>query len=271
MVELFSKEMNMPSRQSSKGNQLKWRHENNWYKADYAGYEGLSEYVVSELLAQTGLEEGTFVRYTTEEIMYHERRLLGCVSENFLPPHWQLLTLERLYRNQHGASLNQVIYSVDDIKERIRLLVLEVERLTNLTTFGPYLARLLTIDAFFLNEDRHMHNIAVLLDPAGEYHLCPFFDHGASLLSDTTLDYPMDGDVYRLMDKSKPKSIARDHVEILEAVEQLYGITIRFPFRYQSVASILEAEQYYDKTIKKRVEDVVMQQIRRYEYLTSKH
>ena len=69
----------------------------------------------------------------------------------------------------------------------------------------------------------------------------------------------------------KPKSIARDHVEILEAVEQLYGITIRFPFRYQSVASILEAEQYYDKTIKKRVEDVVMQQIRRYEYLTSKH
>ena len=32
---------------SSKGNQLKWFDGDSWYKADYAGYEGLAEYVCS--------------------------------------------------------------------------------------------------------------------------------------------------------------------------------------------------------------------------------
>lgn len=33
-------------RQSSKGNQLKWENKGVWYKADYTGYEGLSEYLI---------------------------------------------------------------------------------------------------------------------------------------------------------------------------------------------------------------------------------
>ena len=50
MVELFSRDIRDDGRQSSKGNQLKWETDGIWYKADYMGYEGLSEYVVSELL-----------------------------------------------------------------------------------------------------------------------------------------------------------------------------------------------------------------------------
>ena len=47
MVDLFEQNIKIQSRQSSKGNQLKWENAGVWYKADYAGYEGLSEYVVS--------------------------------------------------------------------------------------------------------------------------------------------------------------------------------------------------------------------------------
>ena len=35
---------------TSKGDQLKWKIDDRWYKADYMGYEGLSEVLVSDLL-----------------------------------------------------------------------------------------------------------------------------------------------------------------------------------------------------------------------------
>ena len=53
--------------------------------------------------------------------------------------------------------------------------------MTGLENFGVYLSRLLTIDALFLNEDRHMHNIAVLRDGTGGYHYCPVFDNGCAI------------------------------------------------------------------------------------------
>ena len=53
MIELFEKDALRNVRQSSKGNQLKWRFRENWYKADYTGYEGLAEYAVSCLLKES--------------------------------------------------------------------------------------------------------------------------------------------------------------------------------------------------------------------------
>ena len=50
MVELFEGDMRAENRRSSKGNQLKWENDGIWYKADYTGYEGLAEYVISRLL-----------------------------------------------------------------------------------------------------------------------------------------------------------------------------------------------------------------------------
>ena len=63
--------------------------------------------------------------------------------------------------------------------------------MTGLKNFGVYLNKLFTIDAFFLNEDRHTHNIAVLMNEKGEFAYCPIFDNGAGLLSDTLMDYPL--------------------------------------------------------------------------------
>lgn len=50
MIELFEQNIRTNERQSSKGNQLKWENNGIWYKADYTGYEGLAEYMISHLL-----------------------------------------------------------------------------------------------------------------------------------------------------------------------------------------------------------------------------
>ena len=61
MIELFEQNIRTNDRQSSKGNQLKWENEHIWYKADYTGYEGLAEYVVSHLLEKSTLAREDFV------------------------------------------------------------------------------------------------------------------------------------------------------------------------------------------------------------------
>lgn len=100
---------------------------------------------------------------------------------------WQIITLERLFGNFFGESLYKSLYRIPEYRERLRFLVQQVERMTGLQNFGIYMNKLLTIDAFFLNEDRHMHNIAVLMNGAGDYAYCPIFDNGAGLLADTTM------------------------------------------------------------------------------------
>jgi hypothetical protein len=56
---------------TSKGNQLKWKIGNIWYKADYMGYEGLSETLVSHLLQKSSLSQ-PFVLYQPVQILTHE-------------------------------------------------------------------------------------------------------------------------------------------------------------------------------------------------------
>lgn len=85
MIELFGQTSKTLDRQSSKGNQLKWYDEEKWYKADYAGYEGLAEYVVSNLLMFSSLHSSEFTMYQTEAIVYKEQNYRGCRSQNFMP------------------------------------------------------------------------------------------------------------------------------------------------------------------------------------------
>lgn len=267
MIEVFENERMGENRQSSKGNQLKWKSGNLWYKADYTGYEGLAEYMVSSLLAYSDLGREEYIVYRTEKIRYRQATYLGCVSENFLPEGCQLLTLERLFHSCYGESLAKRIYSLTDVKERVRFLVDQTERITGLHDFGVYICKMLTLDAFFLNEDRHTHNIAVLMDAAGDFHYCPFFDHGAALLADTTMDYPLTVDMYDCIQSVKAKTFCRDFEEQLDAAEELYGRHILFSFVWKDIAAFLEKEKYYSKEIKDRVERVLMEQRRKYAYL----
>lgn len=267
MIQLLEQDIRGNGRKSSKGNQLKWQKDGIWYKADYAGYEGLSEYIVSGLLAYSNLEAEEYVSYQTEEMRYKQNLYHGCRSRNFLPEGWKLITMERLFQSVYGKSLSQSIFSIRDYTERIRFFVRQTVRITGLKEFGTYLSKLLTLDAFFLNEDRHTHNMAVLLDDIGRYHYCPIFDHGAALLSDTTLDYPLTGTVEEMMPEVEAKTICTSFDEQLDAVESLYGCPIRFRFGNKEVEQLLAEELFYPKEMKHRIRTIIRKQRNKYQYL----
>ena len=179
----------------------------------------------------------------------------------------QLITLERLFQNHYQESLYKKIYALEDVKERVELLVDYVIRMTGLNDFGIYMSRLMTIDALFLNEDRHTHNIAVLLDPEERYHYCPVFDNGAGLMSDTVMDYPLTVSLWELYGSVSAKTVSRDFDEQVDAAETLYGQHIKFHYSYSDVCALLSKEPYYPENIKKRVRDILMEQKRKYQYL----
>ena len=265
MIELFEQDILLNDRQSSKGNQLKWQSQNGiWCKADYTGYEGLVEYLVSCLLGYSSLKRNEYVFYQTEKIHYKYKDYLGCKSENFLPDGWKIITLERLFETMKGESLAKSVYHMPDVRERIRYMV---EQLTGLREFGVYISKLMTIDALFLNEDRHTHNIAVLLDDCDQFHYCPIFDNGASLLSDTIQDYPMEEKIQDLVKRVKAKTFHDDFDEQLDTVEELYGRQIRFHFDRAIVEKIIAEEQNYSNDVKERVYDLISRQMRKYQYL----
>lgn len=267
MIELFESDIKMQSRQSSKGNQMKWTTNSVWYKADYTGYEGLSEYIVSHLLEKSSLERSSYEVYQTEKIKYKYVEYLGCSSKDFLPKGWQMITLERLFQNSFGHSLNKNIYNIVDPKERLNFLVTQVIKITGLKDFGAYMSKLLTIDALFLNEDRHTHNIAVLMDIKGLYQYCPIFDNGGCLLSDTTLDYPLSIETELLMKNVESKTFSRSFDEQLDAAEALYGRNIKFNFNIKEVEKLLDAEAFYSVEIKERIKQILSLQTRKYQYL----
>ena len=153
MVQLFEQDIKTNDRQSSKGNQLKWCRNNVWYKADYMGYEGLVEYVVSRLLEKSSLKQEEYVLYKTEEISYKRRKYLGCKSENFLPEGWQLITLERLFYGFYNESLYKKLFTIPEHSERLEFIVDQTERITGISDFGKYMSKILAIDTFFMNED----------------------------------------------------------------------------------------------------------------------
>ena len=161
------------------------------------------------------------------------------------------------------------IFQFGEVEDRAQFLVDQVIQMTGLKDFGKYLCTLLTIDALFLNEDRHMHNIGVLLDPLGIYHYCPVFDNGCSLLSDTTTDYPLEEDIIDLIPQVQAKTLSTDFLEQLDAVEKLYGQKLHFDFNGQIIETLLREEKFYSTDIKIRVRDIILQQRRSYQYLFS--
>ena len=270
MIELFEQDERKNERQSSKGNQLKWSNGGLWYKADYTGYEGLTEYVVSHLLQKSSLKKEEYVLYELEEMRYKSQIYRGVKSKDFLNDDWQIITLERLFQNFFGQSLYQSIYKISDHEERLRFLVSQVERMTGMRSFGKYLNQIFTIDAVFLNEDRHTHNIAVLMNGKGMFDYCPIFDQGAGLLADTSMDYPMDSDVYKLMQDVQAKTLCSDFDEQLELSEKLYGSYIQFDFTKADVQEILSKAYIYTLEERERVENIIFAQMRKYAYLFKK-
>lgn len=267
MIELFEKHEQHTRHNSSKGNQLKWKDGNIWYKADYMGYEGLSEYIISHLLNKSTLKKEEFVLYEPVKIKYKRQIYRGVECPDFLTDDWQIITLERLFQTKFGASLHEAIWHIPDREERFLFLVRQIERITGLSGFDIYLNKIFTIDAFFLNEDRHMHNIAVLMNKDGEFAFCPFFDHGAGLLSDTSLDYPLGEDLEELMNDVEAKSISTNFDEQLDFSEEACGYHLHFSFTIEDVEELLNNDTVYNVEEKNRILEIMRVQMRKYQYL----
>ena len=253
---------------ASKGDQLKWTTNRTWYKADYMGYEGLSEVLVSHLLQKSTIQH-SFVLYHPVQIEYNNTLYTGCTSTDFLKEDQMLIPLEKLYRQFTGESLAIKLSELDGSSERIPFLVGEVERITGLTNFGAYLTAMLEIDAFFLNEDRHTNNIAVLYnDKIQEYALSPLFDQGLCLFADTSNDYPLELPLDACLKKIEAKPFSLSFDEQLDAAEELYGIQLHFNFTIKDVHNKLEQLiPYYAPEIRQRIEQLLRIQIRKYAYL----
>ena len=188
-------------------------------------------------------------------------------SRAFIDEDWQIITLERLFKNVYNESLTSVLWHMSDVKERLEFLVNAIKNITGLNNWGEYICRLFTIDAFFLNEDRHMHNIAVLMNGKGDYKYCPVFDNGAGLLSDTTMDYPMEQDIYQMISEVKSKSVSQDFDEQLDVAENLYGQNLQFLFTKKNVSDIVNNADTYPPEERKRVELIIYSQMNKYKYL----
>ena len=250
---------------TSKGNQPKWHIGDKWYKADHMGYEALSECVIAFLLRKSNVDD--FVRYDLIKINYDNKESIGCVSKDFKGDNEMLIPLEKLHRQYFGYGLADAIAKKTSVKDKVSYTVNFVEEITGITNAGKYFAVMTAIDAFFLNEDRHTNNIAVLRDEKTKlYRFAPIFDNGLSLLSDTN-DYLLKDDVYDTMKKVQAKPFDISFDEQLNVAEELYGSHLTFNFTRNDIYKVMdELRDIYDEKIIKRAEKILLEQMRKYQY-----
>lgn len=248
---------------TSKGDQPKWQVGRKWYKADHMGHEALSEVLVAGLLKKSNVKE--YVDYQPAIIEYSGKTLCGCVSRNFRRKDEMLIPFERLHRAYKGRGLAQTIGGMGDAAERIRYTVDFIEQTTGLSDVGSYLTMLLELDAFFLNEDRHTNNLAVIRNEETlQFRLCPIFDNGLALLSDWN-DYPVDSDVFQCIGRVRAKPFAQDFDEQVDAANGLYSSHLKFFFTKADVKEILASmSEFYPDDLLWRVGTVVFEQMRKY-------
>lgn len=250
---------------SSKGNQLKWKVDGYWYKADHLGYEALAEYIVSHLLMKTNISNFTIV-YELEKIAFNGKEFNGCISKNFLSDNTRIITLSKLFL----AYLSEDIYMecespLKSEKDCIKYVVDNTVDITGLTDFGKYLTFILELDYLFLNEDRHFNNIAVEYNTkTKKFEFCKIFDFGASLFSDTTISFDINKSVNECLDTITSKPFSPSFKDQVDAARELYGKQLEVQFTSKDIDELLEyvkSKQMYDNKILKRVEKTLKKQL----------
>ena len=157
---------------TSEGTQIKYKKDNYWYKKDNRGNEGLAEYLVSKLLTFSNMDADEYIIYEQGKI----NGTSGCRSENFLKEGEELITFYRLYYNEFGKDLSQVLAGMDSMKERIEYVLRFVKQSCDLDV-SKYLSKVIMLDMLVLNEDRHLNNLAVIFQE--DHFICaPIFDNG---------------------------------------------------------------------------------------------
>ena len=281
-VEMKQENIHMGFGHSSKGNQMKWFQDGYWYKADQFGYESLSEVVTSNLLKNSSVEEATI--YEPVLIKYRDNLYRGCRSQNFRQSEEILVPLERLFRTHTTIGLAKQLARIANVKDKLQYTEEVVRNITGIEEFGKYLATILEMDAFFLNEDRHTNNISILYNKETDsYRLCPFYDMGLSLFADTKVDFPLEKDYFACKEKIVAKPFSREFDEQMDVGNELFGSYLKFEISANKVADVMNdlRENYllkdgdlenkridgYTEKELKRVEETLRYQASKYKYM----
>lgn len=251
---------------SSKGNQEKWfdNDTNKWYKLDQFGYEALTETIVSKLLEKSNIESETpfsFARYEMERLNVHGRERTGCSSENFLKEGQSIITLSHLFSRQLGTPLKTKLERLSSDKKRIQYLAEATAEYTELKDFPQYLTLLFEVDALFLNDDRHLNNIAVI-EENGKFKYCPIFDNGAGLLSNIQFS-PMDIEPQGLIKDIVARPFNISFTRQINTARSLYGKQLNMPhLTKKDILTELEPLlEYYAKRDRGIITDRVVESI----------
>lgn len=182
---------------TSDGTQLKFFKDGYWYKEDNEGREGEVEYLVSKLL--------TFSTLKPEEYMIYEQGKIngknGCRSRTFLSASQSFITLERLHGNVTGIPLFEKIKEFPNVNGKAAYVVRFCKETVGLD-LTDYFRKVFTLDYIVLNEDRHFHNLGIIMNADGSYQSAPIFDNGKSLLNcnpSVNRSLPMEENVKRVV------------------------------------------------------------------------
>ena len=224
---------------TSKGNLPKWHIGDYWYKVDSFGYENLAECVISDLLEYSNVDN--YVHYDLIKGILDNEVKNFSMSKSFIKGDETLITFYKLYFLNTNKEITKDIVKYNDISERIKYVIDFIHNMPGGVDISKELTKTLEIDMFFLNEDRHFNNLALIRKSDKYFSYAPIFDNGSTLLKEQCM-----------------------------AAESLYGQQLHFNFSNNDIQLVLEKyKDYYDDTIIKRVETILYEQRRKYSYLFS--
>ena len=230
---------------TSEGTQIKYKKDGFWYKLDRDGKEGLSEYLSSRLLTFSDLDSKDYIVYEQGQVNGRG----ACRSKDYLSTDEEFITLYRLYYNEYGKNLAEVLAGYDQVGDRIKYTLDFVKKSTGLD-IKQYLSKVFTLDRIILNEDRHVNNIAIISSEEG-FRTAPIFDNGRALLTanrSARWNFGIEDNVKRVI--AKPFSGSH------QVMYEYFGEG--FHLDYKKALEWLESEE------DSRERDILIYQIKRY-------
>ena len=102
----------------------------------------------------------------------------------------------------------------------------------------------------------------------GQVERITYFDFGLSLLADTSIDFPLGGDIYEMINKIHAKPFDRDFDVQLDAAQDLYGNHLKLHFTNQDIEQAFgEIGEYYSGEIITRAKELLYHQKHKYPYM----
>lgn len=261
MIILTDKEKRESNANGSKGNQLKFKKDDIWYKADGLGCEGLAETVSSNILKCSNCSN--FTIYTEEKIKYNDVIYNACKSDSFTDEKYEsVITSSRIAQQVYNKSIREMM-RFKRVKTRIELFVDKMSKATGIhaEVIGKQLTEMLELDAFILNNDRHFNNIAYIYnEDTDEFTLTPIYDNGAAFMS--YKEYYQAPEYIEMIDA---RPFSKEFDEQKEIAESLFGKQLKI--RFEDFSNIMPLESIYEPQKRINIMDIIKRQARRYQDL----